>query len=106
MWCIILSWTAVESLKLRMLLLFLPIYFVLNLASCVFRYDTTMGGNWYKADEPWGAYLQTEGNPAVTIHPYESDPSSGSFNPQAHTTWVPVDWSSWPNYNVHGYGVY
>ena len=70
------------------------------------RYDTTMGGNWYKADEPWGAYLQTEGNPAVTIHPYESDPSSGSFNPQAHTTWVPVDWSSWPNYNVHGYGVY
>jgi len=70
------------------------------------RYDTKMGGNWYKADEPWGAYLQTEGNPAVTIHPYESDPSSGSFNPQAHTTWVPVDWSSWPNYNVHGYGVY
>merc|ERR1719310_2536840 len=60
-------------------------------------YDTTMGGNWYKADEPWGAYLQTEGNPAVTIHPYESDPSSGSFNPQAHTTWVPVDWNSWPN---------
>ncbi len=37
---------------------------------------------------------------------YESDPSSGSFNPQAHTTWVPVDWSSWPNYNVHGYGIY
>jgi hypothetical protein len=70
------------------------------------RYDTKASGNWYKADEPWGAYLQTEGNPAVTIHPYESDPSSGSFNPQAHTTWVPVDWSSWPNYNVHGYGVY
>ena len=70
------------------------------------RYDTTASGNWYKADEPWGAYLQTDGNPAVTVHPYESDPSSGSFNPQAHTTWVPVDWSSWPNYNVHGYGVY
>mmetsp|Transcript_9641 Transcript_9641/g.18723 ORF Transcript_9641/g.18723 Transcript_9641/m.18723 type:complete len:98 (+) Transcript_9641:49-342(+) len=69
-------------------------------------YDTRMGGNWYKADEPWGAYLQGEGNPAVTIHPYESDPSSGSFNPQAHTSWVPVDWSSWPNYNVHGYGIY
>jgi hypothetical protein len=34
----------------------------------------------------------------VTIKPYESDPSSGAFNPQAHTTWVPVDWSSWPNY--------
>ena len=71
-----------------------------------YSYDTKLGGNWFKADEPWGAYLQTEGNPAVTIHPYESDPSSGSFNPQAHTTWVPVDWSSWPNYNVHGYGVY
>jgi len=70
------------------------------------RYDTAQGGNWYKADEPWGAYLTGEGNPAVTIHPYESDASSGSFNPQAHTTWVPTDWSSWPNYNVHGYGVY
>jgi hypothetical protein len=33
-----------------------------------YRYDTRMGGNWYKADEPWGAYLQGEGNPAVTIH--------------------------------------
>lgn len=42
----------------------------------------------------------------MTIHPYESDASSGSFNPQAHTTWVPTDWSSWPNYNVHGYGIY
>jgi len=31
-------------------------------------YDTRMGGNWYKADEPWGAFLQGEGNPAVTIH--------------------------------------
>ena len=72
----------------------------------VHRYDTAASGNWYKADEPWGAFLQTDGNPAVTVHPYESDPSSGSFNPQAHTTWVPVDWSSWPNYNVHGYGVY
>eukprot|EP00960_Hanusia_phi_P054869 762796-Hanusia_phi.AAC.4 len=70
------------------------------------RYDTKASGNWYKADEPWGAFLQSDGNPAVTIHPYESDASSGSFNPQAHTTWVPVDWSSWPNYNVHGYGVY
>jgi len=70
------------------------------------RYDTKASGNWYKADEPWGAYLQTDGNPAVSVHPYESDPSSGSFNPQAHTTWVPVDWNSWPNYNVHGYGVY
>eukprot|EP00292_Cryptomonas_paramecium_P029179 CAMPEP_0113703776 /NCGR_PEP_ID=MMETSP0038_2-20120614/26085_1 /TAXON_ID=2898 /ORGANISM="Cryptomonas paramecium" /LENGTH=44 /DNA_ID=CAMNT_0000628351 /DNA_START=254 /DNA_END=385 /DNA_ORIENTATION=+ /assembly_acc=CAM_ASM_000170 len=39
-----------------------------------YRYDTRLGGNWYKADEPWGAYLQTEGNPAVTIHPYENDP--------------------------------
>merc|ERR1712216_16936 len=63
-------------------------------------YDTAASGNWYKADEPWGAFLQTDGNPAVTVHPYESDPSSGSFNPQAHTTWVPVDWNSWPNYNV------
>jgi hypothetical protein len=70
------------------------------------RYDTTASGNWYKADEPWGAFLQTDGNPAVTVSPYESDPSSGSFNPQAHTTWVPVDWNSWPNYNVHGYGIY
>ena len=61
------------------------------------RYDTKASGNWYKADEPWGAYLQTDGNPAVTVSPYESDPSSGSFNPQAHTTWVPVDWNSWPN---------
>jgi len=61
------------------------------------RYDTTASGNWYKADEPWGAYLQTDGNPAVTVSPYESDPSSGSFNPQAHTTWVPTDWNSWPN---------
>mmetsp|Transcript_7009 Transcript_7009/g.13794 ORF Transcript_7009/g.13794 Transcript_7009/m.13794 type:complete len:88 (+) Transcript_7009:158-421(+) len=69
-------------------------------------YDTEKSGNWYKADEPWGAFLQTDGNPAVSIHPYESDPSSGSFNPQAHTTWVPVDWNSWPNYNVHGYGIY
>ena len=42
----------------------------------------------------------------MTVSPYESDPSSGSFNPQAHTTWVPVDWNSWPNYNVHGYGIY
>ena len=94
-----------ESLQLLMLRLFPPVFRSKSFL-CVFRYDTTMGGNWYKADEPWGAYLQTEGNPAVTIHPYESDPSSGSFNPQAHTTWVPVDWSSWPNYNVHGYGVY
>ena len=31
---------------------------------------------------------------------------AGSFNPQAHTTWVPVDWSSWPNYNAHGYGTH
>jgi hypothetical protein len=64
---------------------------------CTDRYDTKASGNWYKADEPWGAYLQTDGNPAVTVSPYESDPSSGSFNPQAHTTWVPVDWNSWPN---------
>ena len=27
-------------------------------------------------------------------------------NAQGHTTWVPTDWNSWPNYNVHGYGVY
>ena len=41
-------------------------------------YDTTASGNWYKADEPWGAFLQGDGNPAVTVHPYESDPSSGA----------------------------
>mmetsp|Transcript_85498 Transcript_85498/g.227997 ORF Transcript_85498/g.227997 Transcript_85498/m.227997 type:complete len:96 (+) Transcript_85498:77-364(+) len=70
------------------------------------RFDTKASGNWYKADEPWGAFLQTDGNPAVSIHPYENDASSGSFNPQAQTTWVPVDWGSWPNYNVHGYGIY
>jgi hypothetical protein len=70
------------------------------------RFDTQATGNWYKADEPWGAFLQTDGNPAVTVHPYENDPSSGSFNPQAQTTWVPTDWGSWPNYNVHGYGIY
>jgi hypothetical protein len=40
------------------------------------------------------------------MHPYEYDSSSASFNPQAQTTWVPVDHSSWPNYNVHGYGIY
>ena len=61
------------------------------------RFDTKASGNWYKADEPWGAYLQTDGNPAKTVSPYESDPSSGSFNPQAHTTWVPTDWNSWSN---------
>ena len=70
------------------------------------RYDTRQGGNWFKADEPWGAYLQTEGNPAVTIHPFEYDPSSGSFKPQAQTTWTPVDNRFWPNCNVHGYGIY
>lgn len=47
---------------------------------------------------------QGDGNPAVSIAPYKSDPSSGSFNPQAHTTWVPTSWESWPNYNAHGYG--
>jgi hypothetical protein len=70
-----------------------------------FRYDTAAGGN-FKADEPWGAYLQTEGNPAVNIHPDEYDSSSGSFSLQAQTTWVPVDYSSWPSYNVHDYGIY
>ena len=29
------------------------------------------GGNWYKADEPWGAYLQGEGNPKVLPHSRE-----------------------------------
>jgi hypothetical protein len=53
----------------------------------------------------FGVCLQGDGNPAVTVHPYETDPSSGSFNPQAHTTWVPTSWESWPNYNVHGYGL-
>ena len=84
-----------------------PVFFIAYIhCFCFIRYDTKQGGNWFKADEPWGAYLQTEGNPAVTIHPYENDPSSGSFNPQAATTWTPVDWGSWPNYNVHGYGIY
>ena len=41
-------------------------------------YDTQASGNWYKADEPWGAFLQGDGNPAKTVHPYESDPSSGT----------------------------
>ena len=59
------------------------------------RYDTTASGNWYKADEPWGAYLQGDGHPAKNFS-----------NPQAGTTWVPIDNSSWPNYNVHGYGIY
>mmetsp|Transcript_20402 Transcript_20402/g.56417 ORF Transcript_20402/g.56417 Transcript_20402/m.56417 type:complete len:107 (+) Transcript_20402:201-521(+) len=57
--------------------------------------DTTASGNWYKADEPWGAYLQTDGHPARNLS-----------NPQAQTTWVPIDNGSWPNYNVHGYGIY
>eukprot|EP00285_Hemiselmis_virescens_P010566 CAMPEP_0173389512 /NCGR_PEP_ID=MMETSP1356-20130122/12449_1 /TAXON_ID=77927 ORGANISM="Hemiselmis virescens, Strain PCC157" /NCGR_SAMPLE_ID=MMETSP1356 /ASSEMBLY_ACC=CAM_ASM_000847 /LENGTH=87 /DNA_ID=CAMNT_0014346705 /DNA_START=29 /DNA_END=292 /DNA_ORIENTATION=+ len=69
-------------------------------------YDTKASGNWYKCDDPYGCFLQGDGNPAVSVAPYQSDPSSGSFNPQAHTTWVPVDSQSWPNYNVHGYGVY
>jgi hypothetical protein len=72
------------------------------------RFYTSAGGNWFKADEPWGAYLQTEGSPAVAIHrfhPFEYDASYGSFNPQAQTTWTPVDYSSWPNYNVHVYGI-
>jgi hypothetical protein len=51
-------------------------------------------------------YLQTEGSPAVAIHPFEYDASYGSFNPQAQTTWTPVDYFSWLNYNVHGYGIY
>lgn len=38
----------------------------------------------HNADEPWGAYLQGEGNPAIN-----------QSNPQAQTTWVPVDWQSW-----------
>jgi hypothetical protein len=57
--------------------------------------DTTASGNWYKADEPWGAYLQGDGHPAKNFS-----------NPQAGTTWVPIDNGSWPNYNVHGYGIY
>ena len=44
-------------------------------------YDTQASGNWYKADEPWGAFLQGDGNPAKTVHPYESDPSSGTAPP-------------------------
>ena len=52
-----------------------------------------------------GVCLQGDGNPNVQVHPYETDASSGSFNPQAHTTWVPTSWESWPNYNVHGYGL-
>ncbi|CAH1251053.1 ACTA2 [Branchiostoma lanceolatum] len=50
--------------------------------------------------------ILTERGYSFTTAARESDPSSGSFNPQARTTWVPVDWSSWPNYNVHGYGAY
>jgi hypothetical protein len=57
--------------------------------------DTVASGNWYKADEPWGAYLQGDGHPARNLS-----------NPQGQTTWVPIDNSSWPNYNVHGYGIY
>mmetsp|Transcript_9975 Transcript_9975/g.23391 ORF Transcript_9975/g.23391 Transcript_9975/m.23391 type:complete len:80 (-) Transcript_9975:119-358(-) len=51
------------------------------------------GSNWHNADEPWGEYLQKEGNPGIN-----------ESNPQGHTTWVPTDQASWPNYNVHGYG--
>ena len=49
----------------------------------------------HNADEPYGAYLQSQGNPATR-----------QGNAQGQTTWVPTDWNSWPNYNVHGYGVY
>mmetsp|Transcript_35811 Transcript_35811/g.55711 ORF Transcript_35811/g.55711 Transcript_35811/m.55711 type:complete len:86 (+) Transcript_35811:1-258(+) len=54
------------------------------------------GTNWHNEDEPWGAFLQGPGNPA----------GPRLSNPQGHTTWVPVDNESWPNYNVHGYGTY
>lgn len=73
----------------------------------VHRYDTKMGGNWYKADEPWGAYLQGEGNPAVTIHrkptsldpppPPSANPLGWLFCPESgngcHTLGnAPVEW--------------
>ena len=32
-----------------------------------------------KCDDPWGCYLQTDGNPAVNMS-----------NPQGHTQWTPV----------------
>ena len=38
-------------------------------------YDTKASGNWYKADEPWGAYLQTDGNPAVSV---QADSETGA----------------------------
>ena len=42
-----------------------------------------------KCDDPWGCYLQTDGNPAVNMS-----------NPQGHTQWTPV--SGW---RVEGVGI-
>jgi len=83
----------------------------------------------HNADEPYGAYLQSQGNPEVCVcvcvcvcacvcarvcafvHGWGASfccahVQSRLGNAQGHTTWVPTDWNSWPNYNVHGYGVY
>eukprot|EP00961_Rhodomonas_salina_P122798 1653807-Rhodomonas_salina.2 len=58
--------------------------------------DSALCVRRHNEDEPWGAFLQGPGNPA----------GPRLSNPQGHTTWVPVDNESWPNYNVHGYGTY
>ncbi|EKX37100.1 hypothetical protein GUITHDRAFT_116677 [Guillardia theta CCMP2712] len=46
-------------------------------------------GTWGACDDPWGCYI--------------TDPSVAK-EPIGHhgTTWVPVSWGTWENYNVEG----
>mmetsp|Transcript_82775 Transcript_82775/g.222014 ORF Transcript_82775/g.222014 Transcript_82775/m.222014 type:complete len:80 (+) Transcript_82775:133-372(+) len=68
-----------------------PFTFVLARTTALNAVD----GTWAAADDPWGAYLT---DPRVE----QIGGGKNAFIGNHGTTWVPVDWNTWENYNVEG----
>eukprot|EP00960_Hanusia_phi_P055464 762973-Hanusia_phi.AAC.1 len=50
-----------------------------ELSNIVPEHSTALsGGEWHKCDDPWGCYLNSQGNPATNLS-----------NPQGHTVYIP-----------------